>query len=288
MANNDLYIVCKNCGHYEKVNYKLFAKILGGCIAGFGYWAWVSYLFAGTGLAMPICIAIMAGGVAMVAFAEQIVGWINKTYPCPKCGKKVWTIAKYNEIQQDKKIKEQEAIIKECNSLIQELERNNNNERLNVNGLKREFHKAFEIAKKEIDIYVPKLGSYVFETESFKTELFAALQRGCIVKIRCGYVDETDYAGQAKLKQQIEKFVSDKRFSEFYKNGKLRFQLDDSHAKLLLVDNEYYLISSMNFLSNPGENMMYQGKLRHQWEELGEKSHNRTNLLAYRGEFFSF
>lgn len=103
MANNDLYIVCKNCGHYEKVNHKLFAKILGGCIAGFGYWAWVSYLFAGTGLAMPICIAIMAGGVAMVAFAEQIVGWINKTYPCPKCGKKVWTIAKYNEIQQDKK-----------------------------------------------------------------------------------------------------------------------------------------------------------------------------------------
>lgn len=288
MDKNGLYIVCKNCGHYEEVNSRLFAKIIGGAVAGFGYWAWVSFLFAGTGLAMPICIAIMAGGVAIIAFAEQIVGWINKMYACPKCGRKVWVTAKYNEIQQEEIIRKQEVIIKECNILIQELEKNANNERLNVEGLKKEFHKAFEIAKKEIDIYVPKLGYYVFETEMFKRELYEALNRGCIIKIRCGNIDETDYNGRTKLGARIETFVLDKRFADFYKNGKLRFQLDDSHAKLLLVDNDYYIISSMNFLSNPGEDMLYNGKVRQRWEELGEKSQNRTNLLAYRGEFFSF
>lgn len=288
MAKKDLYVVCRNCGHYEKVNHTFFAKVIGGCMTGLGYWAWVTYLFAGTGFAMPICIAIMAGGAAMLAFADQIVGWINKAYPCPKCSKKSWIIANRNEIQQDKKIKQQEAIIKECNSLIQELERNSTNERLNVEGLKKEFYQAFDIAQKEIDIYVPNLGYSVFQTEFFKGKVFSALQRGCVIKIRCGHVDEADHAGREKLKQHIKKFVTDKRFHEFYKNRQLRFQLDDSHAKLLLVDNSYYLISSMNFLSNPGEDMMYKGELRHRWEELGEKSQNKTNLLAYRGEFFNF
>ncbi|AUX46386.1 uncharacterized protein SOCE26_078920 [Sorangium cellulosum] len=53
-------------------------------IGGFG--AWVTYLFAGTGFALPIVIAIISGGTAMLVFKDEIVRWlINRRYKCPKC-----------------------------------------------------------------------------------------------------------------------------------------------------------------------------------------------------------
>ena len=55
-------IRCKNCGYKEKVNKDLFLKVIGGAVTGGGFWAWISYLLAGTGFALPLCIAIMVGG----------------------------------------------------------------------------------------------------------------------------------------------------------------------------------------------------------------------------------
>lgn len=87
-------IKCSKCGHTETVNKQFFLKAIGAGITGAGYWAWVAYLFAGTGFAMPICIAIMAGGVALAAFSNEIVEWASKKFPCPKCGGHEWTIEK--------------------------------------------------------------------------------------------------------------------------------------------------------------------------------------------------
>lgn len=83
-------LVCTKCGHTETVNKRFFLKVIGGSVAGFGFWAWVAYLFAGTGLAMPICIAIVAGGVGLAAFSNEIAQWVSKKFPCPKCGNKKW------------------------------------------------------------------------------------------------------------------------------------------------------------------------------------------------------
>ncbi len=85
-----MYIQCKNCNHYEKTDKSFFVKIIGGVTASMGYWAWVAYFFAGTGFAMPICIAIMAGGGAMLAFSDKIIPWISKNYNCPKCNNNEW------------------------------------------------------------------------------------------------------------------------------------------------------------------------------------------------------
>lgn len=49
-----------------------------------GFWAWVTYFFAGTRFALPICIAIVTGGVAM------LVAWISKKYDCPVCKNNQW------------------------------------------------------------------------------------------------------------------------------------------------------------------------------------------------------
>ena len=84
-------IRCKECGHAEEVNFALFVKIIGATVVGGGYWAWVAYIFAGTGFAMPICIAIVLGGVAIAAFSEQITKWIiAKNYPCEKRKSSKW------------------------------------------------------------------------------------------------------------------------------------------------------------------------------------------------------
>lgn len=83
-------IKCKKCGHVETINKHFFVKALGVGAAGFGFWAWVSFLLAGTGLALPICAAIVLGGAGIAAFSNEIVEWASKKYPCPKCGAKSW------------------------------------------------------------------------------------------------------------------------------------------------------------------------------------------------------
>lgn len=82
---------CKSCGHKEKTNLGLFVKIIGGAMPLGGFWAWTAYLFAGTGLAMPIVIAIIGGGTAMLVFKDQIVEWIsNRGFECPECKEVDW------------------------------------------------------------------------------------------------------------------------------------------------------------------------------------------------------
>jgi hypothetical protein len=84
-------IKCTKCGHSEKTNLELFIKIIGGAMPVGGFYAWVAYIFAGTGLAMEICVAIIVGGVAMLVFKDQIVKFIiDKGYKCPKCGNGNW------------------------------------------------------------------------------------------------------------------------------------------------------------------------------------------------------
>lgn len=84
------YLQCDSCGHRETIDKRFFVKILGGVVTGFGFWAWVTFLFAGTGLALPICVAIVTGGVGVAAFSNEIAEWVSSRYACPRCGGKAW------------------------------------------------------------------------------------------------------------------------------------------------------------------------------------------------------
>ncbi|MEO9885524.1 MAG: hypothetical protein ABJR05_00115 [Balneola sp.] len=84
-------INCRNCGYTEKTTIELFVKIIGGAMPIGGYFAWVFYLFAGTGFAMAIVVAIITGGTAILIYKDEIVSWIiNSGYKCPKCGNVDW------------------------------------------------------------------------------------------------------------------------------------------------------------------------------------------------------
>lgn len=84
-------IRCTNCGHTETTDKDFFVKLIGGAMPVGGFWAWTAYLFAGTGFAMAIVIAIIGGGVAMLVFKDEIVEWIiNNDYKCLRCGHVDW------------------------------------------------------------------------------------------------------------------------------------------------------------------------------------------------------
>ena len=84
-------IKCTKCGHAETTDKDFFVSLIGGAMPIGGFWAWTTYLFAGTGFAMVIVVAIIGGGVAMLAFKEEIVEWIiNQDYKCKLCGRSNW------------------------------------------------------------------------------------------------------------------------------------------------------------------------------------------------------
>ena len=90
----EMYLKCNCCYYKETLNKRFFVKILGGAVSGFGFYSWVAYLFAGTGFALAICVAIVTGGVAMAAFSDEIAEWVSSRYECPVCHQKDWKVVK--------------------------------------------------------------------------------------------------------------------------------------------------------------------------------------------------
>ena len=49
-------IKCRECGHTEEVNTKLFVEIIGGALPIGGFWAWVTYFLAGTVMIIAVVV----------------------------------------------------------------------------------------------------------------------------------------------------------------------------------------------------------------------------------------
>ncbi|GAA7952577.1 hypothetical protein [Helicobacter pylori] len=71
------YLKCKSCRHKEETSLKFFVRVIGAVLPARGAVAWTTYLFVGTGFALPICVAIITGGVAILTFQDEIIesGW---------------------------------------------------------------------------------------------------------------------------------------------------------------------------------------------------------------------
>ncbi|GAA7481973.1 hypothetical protein ID1079_03680 [Helicobacter pylori] len=88
------YLKCKSCGHKEETSLKFFVRVIGAVLPAGGAAAWTTYLLTGTGFALPICAAIITGGVAILAFQDEIIEWADKGYKCEKCGKSSFVMSK--------------------------------------------------------------------------------------------------------------------------------------------------------------------------------------------------
>ncbi|GAA7174489.1 hypothetical protein HpCK71_00050 [Helicobacter pylori] len=71
------YLKCKSCRHKEETNLKFFVRVIGAALPAGGVATWTTYLLAGTRFALPICAAIITGGVTILAFQDEIIesGW---------------------------------------------------------------------------------------------------------------------------------------------------------------------------------------------------------------------
>ncbi len=126
-------VICKSCKHQETVDKDFFLKVLGGVVSGFGFWSWTAFLFAGTGFAMPIVIAIIAGGGAIATYSKEITEWLIENHECEKCGKKDWideeqykALLKKEKQLEEKRKKELQAKEKEHQKNIKEKEAEHN------------------------------------------------------------------------------------------------------------------------------------------------------------------
>lgn len=135
-------IKCTNCGYAEKTDKDFFVKLIGGAMPVGGFWAWTTYLFAGTGFAMAIVVAIIGGGVAMLIFKDEIVEWIiNNDYECPKCGEVEW---KADDAEEDEgEISEAIAISDSAASLLNWSEEESQSKKEHA----RELQKRIDIAE---------------------------------------------------------------------------------------------------------------------------------------------
>ncbi len=89
------YLKCKSCGHKEETSLKFFVRVIGAALPAGGATTWTTYLFVGTGFALPICAAIITGGVAILAFQDEIIEWLaDKGYRCEKCSKSSFVMSK--------------------------------------------------------------------------------------------------------------------------------------------------------------------------------------------------
>lgn len=189
------------------------------------------------------------------------------------------------------------AKIKELRSSLDEkiqiMEMGKCNEPLNVDQLRDNFWNALKTCKKELDIYVPFIGKLI-EKDDFVSNISFALSRGVTIKIRCGLGSDKNRSNNKngtpshirKAMESLKKQLC--RYSTLNIDN-LKYEIDDAHCKLLIVDDEYYILASMNFLSYEGRAIIKDGKVvREQWKELGEKSSYYKNLLFYRNEFFNF
>lgn len=133
------YIKCQNCGHTTEINKEFFVKVLGGTAIIGGWKAWIGYIFAGTGFAFAICVAIVAGGVAMMAYSEEITQWLSKRYSCPKCGGKKWRMMTEGEKESEIRRTQAESlneILKRQNSKL------NDDIKESINNVKKEQEKV--------------------------------------------------------------------------------------------------------------------------------------------------
>ena len=123
----------------------------------------------------------------------------------------------------------------------------------------------------ELDIMSPWINSTVLNSDLLE-RISSLLYKGITVKIVYG-TSSTD-----KKSAKTDKFVRRLHNHYFRDFENFKTKKIETHGKIFICDEKYYVLTSMNPLSNDGS----------LWEEIGEKSTNIKNLKEYRKKYFNF
>lgn len=301
MKSNKTYAVCRRCSYHTEVNAKLFAKILGSTVVGFGGYAWISFLFAGTGLAFVICAAIVAGGVGILAYSDEITKWLCSRYGCPRCNSRDWELlsgeALQKRIEEHKKSNELENSLKavyneygDLNKRNKEMEESIKNMIPKQNHYTNEqvrpaFIRILKSARTELDMTIPWFGEYKksgkLKSSGFDNEVMNIienlLRNEVKVKILWGFGDSTD--SKRKFSSDFINLLKE-RYERF---GKLFATREgDTHEKIILCNDDCFVSGSYNFGSFGGD---YRCNTR---DESMTISYDASVVSMRREESFNF
>ena len=179
--------------------------------------------------------------------------------------------------KQKEKIQQQEKQIEELHrqqdNFIEAQEKASSHENIVI--FNADIYKALKTAisetKKELDIMSPWVSESVVDNE-IRLLMRDLVNRGAIIKIVYGIKKDDHRLGNTENTiESIKSFCG--------KNAKnILVKYYESHSKLIICDDKYYIITSCNPLSHKGN----------QWNEIGEKSVNIDNLKKYRKRYFNF
>ncbi len=135
------------------------------------------------------------------------------------------------------------------------------------------FDESLENAEEELDITAAWMNDWVVD-DRMKRSMKRLLERGVKLKIFCG-IESFNDAGRAR-ESKTNKVAADlKRLFGERKNFVI--QSTNSHAKVFVCDEKFYVVSSLNVLSNS----------YFKWNEVGLKVSNDTkNLRELRTKLF--
>lgn len=221
---------CTNCGHTLIVSTDLIKKIIGGGLATYGFVGWVTYSFAGLlgfyGGAMVIALTLLAGGgavltskdsKAIIAVGKKITGFLNeKGYECSSCGHSSWEFSGYRDA-----------------------------EIISGSGHKQELKAAFQDVKRELYIASGFLSSNVVDLQFLK-QLEGLLENK--ITITLIFSGSESHSSDFMAKGYSEGLQSLEALSQQHANLKLIQK--HTHQKGIVVDTQYAISGSFNFLSN--------------------------------------
>lgn len=157
----------------------------------------------------------------------------------------------------------------------------NGNTRISSDDIIQEFKNVFLFAETEICIMSPWISDRIYH-KYLKDSIANALNRGVKIKILYGFLENsTDRKDSYNSDYVVELMKKD--FPSAYGKNLIIRQMTDlnkygTHGKLVIKDDDFYLLGSFNFLS-------YGGKLGR--EELTEKSRDKKLIAEYKNMYFS-
>lgn len=142
--------------------------------------------------------------------------------------------------------------------------------------------RTFKTAKEEINIISPWANFKVMD--SLKSEIQSAVNRGVMVKILYGIGDFNSYNQKDGDARNIRtEKVLEKYYNDFNKSGCFKIHKGNTHVKLLICDNKYYVQGSFNYLSFDGS--YKDDDLR---DELASYSESSTEIQELKKAYFNF
>ena len=222
-------IKCDTCGYETIVTKSLLNGVLGSVVMSGGIIGWLTYAFAGVlgfyGGAAAIALALIAGGGSLlmgkdlgliVRVGEKIADIFNrKNYPCEECKRTDWVFSGF---------KNAEVIIAAQH--------------------KSELAVAFKDVRKVLFIASGFLSSHVVN-KAFIEKLETVLRKNVSVKLIFSDIRSHSDWMKSGYSEALDSLTA---LSKIYPN--LELIQKHTHQKGIVVDNQYAIVGSFNFLSN--------------------------------------